>query len=395
MKTIDLTEYNYNLPNDRIAAYPLKDRSFSKLLIYKNNQISTSSFNQLAEFLPEDSLLCMNETKVIHARLFFKNSTGAQIEILCLEPHKPNDYAQNFSSHTSVVWKTLIGNKKKWKNGPLKTEIDGFDLIVEKIEDTPEFVLVKFSWTNPTATFGEILEKSGHIPLPPYIKREDTTEDKSTYQTVFAKIQGSVAAPTAGLHITEKLLGDLNKKNIETAKLILHVGAGTFKPIKSASIEEHEMHAEFFSISRASIAKIVKSLKNNQPIIALGTTVARTLETLYWLGLNPSNQLHQWAPYQTHDSLSPIESLESLLQYLDQQNQSEFSGYTALLITPNYRFKVVDALITNFHQPQSTLLLLVAAMVGDDWKTIYDYALKNEFRFLSYGDGSLLFGNQK
>lgn len=391
MEKIDLSEFNYILPNHRIAAFPETDRSSSKLLVYKNKSISTSYFTNILEHLPENSLLCMNETKVIHARIFFQNSTGAKIEILCLEPHSPQDYALNLSNHQSVIWKTMVGNKKKWKNDSLTICIDDFDFSAEKLEDLEEGDLVKFSWNNPKLSFGEILEKIGHIPLPPYIKRENTKEDANTYQTVFAKNQGSVAAPTAGLHFTHEILNDLPKKNIEVAKMTLHVGAGTFKPIKSSDITEHIMHSEFFYVDRSALDKLINAIRNKKPIIALGTTVARTIETLYWLGLNPGHRLDQWIPYQTKATLNPEESLQKLLDYLKNKNLNHIAGNTSLLITPNYSFKMVDALITNFHQPQSTLLLLVAALVGEDWKKIYDFALNNEFRFLSYGDGSILF----
>jgi len=391
MEKIDLSDFNYILPNHRIPAFPESDRSASKLLVYKNSRISSSFFKNILDHLPENSLLCMNETKVIHARIFFQNSTGAKIEILCLEPVNPKVYALNLSNHHSVIWKTMVGNKKKWKNEALTISFDGFDFTAEKLEDFEDGVMVKFSWNNPNLSFAEILEKIGHIPLPPYIKRKDTKEDTNTYQTVFAKNQGSVAAPTAGLHFTNEILNDLPKKNIQVTKMTLHVGAGTFKPIKSNDIAEHQMHSEFFYVEKSALNQLVHAIRNKKPIIALGTTVARTIETLYWLGLNPGHQLNQWTPYQVKATLNPEESLQNLLDYLKNKNLNQIEGNTSLLITPNYSFKLVDALITNFHQPQSTLLLLVAALVGDDWKKIYDFALNNEFRFLSYGDGSILF----
>jgi S-adenosylmethionine:tRNA ribosyltransferase-isomerase len=391
MEKIDLSEFNYILPNHKISAFPESDRSSSKLLVYKNNSITSSHFKNILEHLPENSLLCMNETKVIHARIFFQNSTGAKIEILCLEPVNPKDYALNLSNHHSVIWKTLVGNKKKWKNEVLTISFEDFVFTAEKLNNLEEEVLVNFSWNNPNLSFAEILEKIGHIPLPPYLKREDTKEDANTYQTVFAKNQGSVAAPTAGIHFTQEILNDLPKKNIEIAKMTLHVGAGTFKPIKSSDISEHQMHSEFFYVERQALDKLIHAIRNKKPIIALGTTVARTIETLYWLGLNPGHHLDQWIPYQTKATLNPEESLRNLLDYLKKKNLNQIEGNTSLLITPNYSFKMVDALITNFHQPESTLLLLVAALVGEDWKKIYEFALNNEFRFLSYGDGSILF----
>lgn len=394
MKKIDLSEYNYNLPVERIAEFPLPDRSSSQLLVYKNQSISTSNFKNLPEYLPTNSLLCMNETKVIHARFFFNNSTGAKIEILCLEPFQPSDYVQNLSGHQSVIWKTFVGNKKKWKEEILQISLNNFDFTAEKLNEEEDNVIVKFSWNNPELSFGEILDKIGHIPLPPYIKRKNIPEDAKSYQTVFAKNKGSVAAPTAGLHITNEIINDLSRKNIEVAKLTLHVGAGTFKPIKDSDIEKHHMHSEYFRIDKYSISQLIQALEEKRTIVSLGTTVARTLESLFWIGLNPGHYLEQWTPYQGAPSMSVIDSLNNICTYLDLKDLSFLEGHTSLLITPQYKFKIIDALITNFHQPKSTLLLLVAALVGNDWKKIYDYALSNNYRFLSYGDGSLLFREQ-
>ncbi|MBP5473414.1 MAG: S-adenosylmethionine:tRNA ribosyltransferase-isomerase [Bacteroidales bacterium] len=394
---INMADYDYDLPNERIAQYPKEKRDESLLLLYNKGDISKHCFKDIGEFIPTKSLLVFNNTKVIRARLLFKKDSGANIEIFCLEPLSPSNYEISFSSTGSVEWKCIAGNLKKWKSGLLTMTLSNdVVLTAEKISRENESIRVKFSWTPSNISFGEVLEMAGHIPLPPYIKREDTNEDVNRYQTVYSKIDGSVAAPTAGLHFTEKVFEDLNKRGIKRTDVTLHVGAGTFKPIKGDNVEEHDMHTEFYIVKK----EVVKHLLDNKGnIIAVGTTSVRTIESIYWLGVkilkNPQLEdkdlfTDQWEPYRTDEEISMQDSFEAILRYLDDNDEQSIQASTKIIIVPGYRFRVIDGLITNFHQPRSSLLLLLAAWVGDEWKRIYDYALKNDFRFLSYGDSSLL-----
>ena len=397
---IYIDEYNYPLPDERIAKYPLAKRDASKLLVYNNQKITESVFSSVSDFLPHNTLLVYNNTRVIQARLLFKKDTGASIEVFCLAPLQPADYAQSLGSTTECVWKCMIGNLKKWKEGKLSKQIE---LAGEKCTFTAErhqtegnTHSVKFSWDNAAIHFADILENTGELPIPPYLHRKTEESDLTTYQTVYSKIKGSVAAPTAGLHFTEDVFESLKPKQITIEEVTLHVGAGTFQPVKTRDIAEHHMHTEVISVQRSTIENLLKQLGN---IIAVGTTSVRTLESLYYIGSSPLNppkgDLHvlhvdQWAPYQTKDKLTTREALQNIIDYLETNNLTTLHAETQIMIKPGYKFRVVDGMITNFHQPKSTLLLLVSAFVDGNWKQIYDYALENDFRFLSYGDSSLL-----
>ncbi len=400
-KKISIEEYNYSLPDERIAKFPLEKRDESKLLLYDKNSISHSLFKNISDFLPSDALIVFNNTKVIQARIIFQKETGARIEIFCLEPHKPADYILAFQANQKCVWKCLIGNAKKWKENKVTKDFLIGDkpviLSAEKISSNGNTYLVEFSWNDPAISFSDILEHAGQLPIPPYLHRETCEQDKKTYQTVYSKIKGSVAAPTAGLHFTEEVFKSLEKKNITCTEVTLHVGAGTFQPVKSKTIDGHEMHTEFFSVRKETIAQIKEKAGN---IIAIGTTSVRTLESLYYVGLllheNPEIpyteklKVTQWKPYETTKILSVNDSLQNILTYLENNKLETLKAETQIMIVPGYKFKIVKGIVTNFHQPQSTLLLLISAFVGEKWKKIYDYALKNDFRFLSYGDSSLL-----
>lgn len=398
-KEIKIKDYLYNLPDEKIAQYPLKERDSSKLLFYNKNKIVESVFNRIDEFIPSDSLVILNNTKVIPARLFFHKDTGAKIEIFCLEPaSNVLDFQLEFQKKESSVWKCFVGNASKWKSGNVKSsfsyrgkEIEITADIKEKISD--EYI-IEFNWTEKNLTFGEILDIYGKTPLPPYIKRESEESDKNKYQTVYARIDGSVAAPTAGLHFTQEVFEKLKSKNCILDYVTLNVGAGTFKPVKSGTIGEHKMHSESFFVTKDLLKKIL--LNRNKKIVAVGTTAVRTLESVYWFGVKLLKKescdffIEQWYPYGNIE-ITPEESLNEVLNFLDKNNLNKIYGNTELMIAPGYNFKFVDLLVTNFHLPGSTLLLLIAAFIGDDWKKVYDYALKNNFRFLSYGDSSLLF----
>ncbi|MDR2084807.1 MAG: S-adenosylmethionine:tRNA ribosyltransferase-isomerase [Bacteroidales bacterium] len=403
LEKIHIERYNYDLPYDKIALYPTKNRDLSKLLIYSNGNIIQDIFRNIINYLPENSWLIFNDTKVVHARLIFYKETKAKIELFCLEPSE-GDITTQLSSKQSVKWKCLVGNSRKWKTGILKSELKINDkdivLTAERIETNNEFSIINFSW-NYDYSFAEILEIFGKIPLPPYINRESEDSDNTTYQTIYANIDGSVAAPTAGLHFTSELMSEILFAGMDISTITLHVGAGTFKPVSSESINEHVMHAEKIIISR----KFIEDLYNNfgeKYIIPIGTTSCRSIESLYWLGLKLENEsfrendelfLEQWYPYLEETSKSNIsikKSLENILLYMQKRNSNYFQAATSLIITPGYSMKFPNALITNFHQPKSTLLLLIAAAIGDDWKKLYDYALVNDFRFLSYGDSCLL-----
>lgn len=400
---IRISEFNYPLPDERIAKFPLPVRDQSKLLLYRHGEVSEDVFTSLPDYLPADSLMIFNNTKVIQARLHFHKETGALIEVFCLEPIRPNDYALNFQQTEHAAWLCMIGNLKKWKEGVLKREMvvkgKPLTLTAERGACHGTSHWVDFRWNNPEITFADILEVFGELPIPPYLNRETQESDKETYQTVYSKIKGSVAAPTAGLHFTPRVLDALRKKGVELEELTLHVGAGTFKPVKSEEIEGHEMHTEYISVSRNTLEKLIA---HEGKAVAVGTTSVRTLESLYHIGVTLLNspdateeELHvkQWQPYELTPemaSVSPVDALQAIVAYLNRHNMETLPTSTQIIIAPGYEYKIVKAIVTNFHQPQSTLLLLVSAFLRGDWRKIYDYALAHDFRFLSYGDSSLL-----
>ena len=399
VKQISIKDFTYDLPDERIAKFPVDPRDSSQLLLYRNGEISRSQFRYLPDFLPENSLLVYNNTKVIRARMFFRKETGAQIEIFCLEPLSPADYAQNFQAQGSCEWLCLVGNLKKWKGGQLSRRlmVDGREVVfsAEHIGVEDKAQRIRFSWTPAEIRFGDLLEEAGQIPIPPYLNRESQKSDERSYQTVYSRIEGSVAAPTAGLHFTPAVLQSIDDKQIKRQEVTLHVSASTFQPVKSEQMDGHPMHLEFISADEALIRDL---MAYEGRITAVGTTSVRTLESLYWFGVHlletkfaeSAWTLDQWYPYQSHSEYSMQEALQAILDDLQQRGESVFTASTRLLIAPGYTFRVVSNIITNFHQPQSTLLLLVSAYVGEDWRKIYDYALQNDFRFLSYGDSSLL-----
>ena len=397
---IRIEEFNYPLPDERIAKFPLTKRDESKLLVYRNGKIDEAVFKQLSDYLPQGSMLVYNNTRVIQARMLFQKETGAQIEVFCLEPVIPHDYALVFQQTESCSWLCLVGNLKKWKEGALHKTIRMDDkevvLSAERIKTTGDSHLVRFSWNNPQVTFAELLDAAGILPIPPYLHRETRESDLQTYQTVYSKIKGSVAAPTAGLHFTSEVLAGLDAKGFTREEVTLHVGAGTFKPVKSEVIGDHEMHTEFISVRRSAIENIRTNLGR---IIAVGTTSVRTLESLYYMGRTLVNNpdatseelvVTQWTPYHETEEVTAHEALTALLDYLDRNQTDTLLSATQIMIAPGYEFKIVKGIITNFHQPKSTLLLLISAFVNGNWKSIYNYALDNDFRFLSYGDSSLL-----
>jgi S-adenosylmethionine:tRNA ribosyltransferase-isomerase len=388
--SINLSEYVYSLPEEKIAERPLEKRDLSKLLIYKDASIAENTFKNIAQFLPEKSLIIFNDTKVVPARLYFTKSTGALIEIFCLDQLEYNP-EKRFS-----VWKCMVGNAKKWKEGFLtaNTEVNGIKTELKasiEAKNHSDFT-IKFEWDKGN-NFYDILETFGKIPLPPYIKREADESDTVRYQTVYAKFQGSVAAPTAGLHFTDEVIQSFENKNIKQAFVTLHVSAGTFRPISSSEITNHEMHAERFVITKNLIEQL---LSNIEKVICVGTTSVRVIESLHWIGIALKNKaenpfyVSQWQPYNTSEKISLIDNLKQILNYFETSQNTSIEGATSIIIIPGYEFKICKGIITNFHQPESTLILLVAAFVGNDWRKIYDFALNNQFRFLSYGDSSLL-----
>lgn len=410
-KPLYIADFNYPLPDERIAKYPLPERDHSKLLIYRDGAVSEDHFYNVGEYINPSALLIYNNTRVIQARLEFYKTTGARIEIFCLEPLTPHDYQLSLSSTTGCTWKCMVGNAKKWHTGDalelkIKNEKLKIALRAYKEEQLGNTFAVRFEWDRDDVSFAEILDAAGELPIPPYLNRKTEASDLKTYQTVYSRIKGSVAAPTAGLHFTESVLADLHRRGIETDELTLHVGAGTFLPVKTADANEHTMHTEIIAVPRETIAHILAKLGS---IVAVGTTSMRTLESLYFIGCQLRNaemseyrnidsiHVEQFEPYENdsqHSALSPrlstAEALQSILDYLNATHQTTLHAETQIMIKPGYTFHVVDQLITNFHQPQSTLLLLVSAFVGGDWRTIYDYALSHDFRFLSYGDSSIL-----
>jgi len=383
-----IADFNYPLPDERIAKYPLPERDHSKLLVYRDGQVSEDRFYNVGDYIAPGSLLIYNNTRVIQARLEFHKSTGARIEVFCLEPIAPHDYQLSLSSTTGCTWKCMVGNAKKWHEEAIELKAGDFTLRAYKEQVLGNTFAVRFEWKEENVSFAEILDAAGELPIPPYLNRKTEESDKTTYQTVYSRIKGSVAAPTAGLHFTQNVLSDLRARGIETDEVTLHVGAGTFLPVKTADANEHTMHTEIIAVPRETIAHIQAKLGK---IVAVGTTSMRTLESLYFIGCHPENAtVLQFEPYEKDYTLSVHDALQAILDYLDATGQTTLHAETQIMIKPGYTFRVVDQLITNFHQPQSTLLLLVSAFVGGDWHTIYDYALGHDFRFLSYGDSSIL-----
>ena len=410
---LSINDFTYSLSEDKIAKYPLAERDASRLLIYKNGNIKEDIYRNIADHIPTDSLIVFNDTKVIEARLLFQKQSGGVIEIFCLEPHEQyKDITTAMMQQGKVLWQCLIGGASKWKHGQIlekkiQTAQEEFIINVKYIEKRSDSFIVELSWQPEHVSFAEILHYAGAIPLPPYIKRNAEPSDSERYQTVYAHYEGSVAAPTAGLHFTPQVFESLLNKKIDTAFVTLHVGAGTFKPVKAGTMSEHEMHAEFIDVSKETIELISNSIDKN--IIAAGTTSLRTIESLYWLGVksgvwsqksgvNSSGtlpELNQWEAYDMPEQNTGVkDALSSLLLWMEKNKMERLIAKTKIIIAPGYKPRIVKALITNFHQPRSTLLLLVAALTGNNWRKIYEYALENGFRFLSYGDGSLLWVEQ-
>lgn len=408
-KQLQIKDYNYLLPEERIAKYPLDERDSSKLLLRSTSgELREDHFYNLPNYVKKGALMVFNNTKVIQARLHFHKSTGALVEIFCLEPYVPREYQQSFSTTGSVTWICLIGNLKKWKEGCLERKLcirgETVLLMAERLRQIDTGHEVCFSWDNPTVTWSEVLESVGELPIPPYLNRDTEACDLNSYQTVYSKVKGSVAAPTAGLHFTPGILEELERKGVERAEVTLHVGAGTFKPVKSEYIEGHIMHAEWIAVARETIEQL---LAHGAQCVAVGTTSVRTVESLYYIGVRLHQMKHagqtatdddlhvsQWFPYEyaasSENPLTPIEALKEVLLFLDEHRQSVLHTTTRIIIAPGYHYHIVKTIVTNFHQPQSTLLLLVSAFVSGAWRPIYDYALQNGFRFLSYGDSSIL-----
>lgn len=399
IQEIAIAEYDYPLPDERIAKYPLAERDTSKLLLYNKGEVSEDTFFNLPKYIPQGALMVFNNTKVIQARLRFRKETGALIEVFCLEPEVPCDYQQIFLETRECVWQCLVGNSNRWKGGVLSqvVNVGGRDvtLSVERLGSAAAVNHVRFSW-NCGVSFAELLEAAGELPIPPYLNRATEESDTRTYQTVYSKVKGSVAAPTAGLHFTPAVLEALSAAGVQREEVTLHVGAGTFKPVKSELIAEHEMHEEYIEVRKELLEKLIA---NGGSAVAVGTTSVRTLESLYFLGEmvaeNPDiavEELHvgQWTPYNREHTLSSVEALEALVAWLGRNGLDRVHSHTQIMIAPGYTFRIVKAIVTNFHQPKSTLLLLVSAFVSGNWRSIYDYALANGFRFLSYGDSSLL-----
>lgn len=396
---IHIEDYNYNLDDSRIAKYPLPERDSSKLLHYKDGMVKEYIFRDIPELLPENSIMVFNNTKVVPARLHFQKSTGAHIEVFCLEPVLPEEYNMAFAAAERCRWKCILGNAKKIKTEPLKLynpennkDINEMSLTASAIERDGQTAVIEFEWKN-NAPFSKVLETCGTVPIPPYLNRNTESIDLERYQTLYARLRGSVAAPTAGLHFTEGVMDRIRQKGIDMENVCLHVGAGTFLPVKSSNVAEHPMHREPFTVSLQLLEKIASSEKN---IIAVGTTSVRTLESLYYAGVSciengAPEDIGQWIPYIREYQYSTDDAIKALINYLKKNNLSELKLGTKIIIVPGFKFRLVDVLITNFHQPESTLILLVSAFVDGDWRTIYDYAMSNNFRFLSYGDSSLLF----
>ncbi|PWT78838.1 MAG: S-adenosylmethionine tRNA ribosyltransferase [Bacteroidetes bacterium] len=404
-KNLRIRDFSYELPEHRIAKFPLAERDSSRLLIYQRGRITEDSYRHIASHLTANSLIVFNNTKVVEARILFKKLIGATIEIFCLEPdNQYHDIASAMMQKGSVWWDCLIGGASKWKKGLVLQKTIPFndgniELNAKYIQKKDQSFVIEFSWTPPDLTFLELLHHAGLIPLPPYIKREVQNSDAERYQTIYARRDGSVAAPTAGLHFTPEIFQSLQEKKIKPEYVTLHVGAGTFQPVKKETMAQHDMHGEYIEVSHSAIQNLLLHLDNS--IISVGTTSLRVLESLYWMGCkikqNPEIEehqleVHQWDPYDINaGTIDARSSLLALLKWMDKNKMQQFFSRTQLLIAPGYKFNIVNTLVTNFHQPQSTLLLLVAAFIGEDWKKVYGYALDNDFRFLSYGDGCLLF----
>lgn len=402
-KQIHISDYNYALPDERIAKFPIAQRDHSKLLVYRHGEITDDHFYNLPQYLPSGALMVFNNTKVIQARLHFRKETGALIEVFLLEPAAPTDYELMFQSRGQCAWLCMVGNLKKWKEGTLQRTLHVGDrdivLSATRRGEHGKSHWVDFAWNDDTVSFAEILESVGELPIPPYLNRETQESDKVTYQTVYSKIKGSVAAPTAGLHFTDAVLANLDQQGIDREEITLHVGAGTFKPVKSETIDGHDMHTEYICVHRESLEKLIR---HDASAIAVGTTSVRTLESLYYIGCklvhNPDlseSELHvnQWDPYDAAamtEGVTPMDAIKAILAYLDANGLNALHTSTQIIIAPGYEYKIVKMLVTNFHQPQSTLLLLVSAFLHGDWRRVYDYALAHDFRFLSYGDSSLL-----
>ena len=402
-KNIQIRDFAYTLPENQIAWFPLEQRDASRLLIFRDGEITEDFYYNLSNHIPAGSLMVFNNTKVLEARILFQKPTGGVIEIFCLEPEAQPDITTAMEKQEKVLWKCLIGGASKWKHGQVlqkKVSSQQQDILLEAryIEKKQDHFIIELSWSPPALSFASVLHEAGAIPLPPYIKREASLSDEERYQTIYARYLGSVAAPTAGLHFTEPVMNSFKTKNIKHDFVTLHVGAGTFKPVKSETLGDHEMHAEYFQVSATLIRELAGADERTR--IAVGTTTLRTLESLYWLGVKVSQNkniaaeelvLDQWeATVLNRLSITVKESLHSLLTWMKVRELESIFSKTQLIITPGYQVRMADALVTNFHQPQSTLLLIVAAIAGDDWKKIYEYALENKFRFLSYGDGSLI-----
>jgi len=398
IQSIAIADFNYDLPDERIAKHPLAERDHCKLLVrFADGRLEDHRFDEIASLLPDDTLLVYNNTRVINARLRFRKESGALVEIFCLEPEFPRDYALSFASTESCSWMCFVGNSKRWKDGRLSmlVNIDGcmVELYAERAEKLDNGSIVRFSWNNSLVTFSQLIEAAGEIPIPPYLNRRSEASDSTDYQTVFSRIEGSVAAPTAGLHFTPRVLSDIDKRGIDRKEVTLHVGAGTFQPVKSDRIGEHMMHSEFIAVTRDVIEAVAR---NDKRVIAVGTTSVRTLESLYHLGCMVTNgmamdEVPQWYPYgDNHPDLTVADALHALLDYLDSRGQTVLYASTRIIIAPGYRYRVVKGMVTNFHQPQSTLLLLVSAFTDGDWRKMYDHAMASGYRFLSYGDAQLL-----
>ena len=396
---INIKDYNYELPDSRIAKYPLEERDQSKLLEFRDSCITEHIFRDLPGLLPDNAIMVFNDTKVVPARLHFRRESGASIEVFCLEPHLPVEYNVNFASTGQCEWKCIVGNVKKWKGDVLRLDnpdgdesVSLMNLRAELVERQGETSIVRFRWDNGAA-FSAVLEACGRIPIPPYLNRDTESIDSERYQTLYAKYRGSVAAPTAGLHFTDAVLEAIRNRGIDTETVCLHVGAGTFLPVKSDNVAEHRMHREPFSVS---LDFLMKLRHGGHQVIAVGTTSVRTLESLYYVGVGiieegEAKDVDQWAPYSREYDYSLEESLDAIIDYLKARGETSLRVGTRIIIVPGFRFRVVDVLVTNFHQPQSTLLLLISAFIGGEWKPVYEYALAHSFRFLSYGDSSLLF----
>ncbi len=396
---ISIDDFDYSLPDEKIAKYPLEIRDQSKLLIWKDGNIKDDNFFNLANYIPAGSLLVFNNTKVIRARIIFRKESGSRIEIFILDPHHPADYVNNFQQNKECSWKCVVGNLKKWKSGVLKLDFIKDDkpntLFAEKLETQGGYCIIKFSWDNENINFSDIIEATGNMPIPPYLNRESEESDITRYQTVYSKIKGSVAAPTAGLHFTDNVFDSLKDKGIKIAETTLHVGAGTFQPVKTKLVNEHEMHTEYISFDKA----FVDAIHNHKgKIIAVGTTSIRTIESLYLMGckvilnpdIDPSNlNVFQWDPYSLEINPSKDEAFKALSGFMAAKGIEKINTSTQIIIVPGYQFKVIDGMLTNFHQPRSTLLLLISAFTGTEWKNIYKHALENDYRFLSYGDSNL------